>query len=366
MSFPTTLFGYIGRHFLIWFTATFAVISALMFMGDVVELVRRTSSLPDVPLSVIVEIAALKQPASAEQVTPFAILFGSILALWRLTRSHELVVARAAGVSVWQFLLPAIVLAFLGGVIGVTAFNPIASALNATRAQLENATLHRQSEALVLTGSGLWLRQGGGGGTQAVIHSVGLHQPEMRLDQATMLFFDADDRLVRRIDAPTAQLDGGRWHFAAADEWMPNLNTARHFERLDVPTDLTESKIEESFAAPDTLSFWSLPGFIDLLERSGFSADKHRLYFDSLLARPLLMCAMVLIAAVFSLRLQRRGGTAAMLFGGVAAGFMLYFLQAVAYALGQSSTIPVALAAWAPAGVSTLLGATVLLHLEDG
>ena len=55
----------------------------------------------------LLEMAALKLPHMAQEIMPFAILFGTMMAFWRLTRSNELVVARAAGVSVWQFLTPA-------------------------------------------------------------------------------------------------------------------------------------------------------------------------------------------------------------------------------------------------------------------
>jgi lipopolysaccharide export system permease protein len=64
--------------------------------------------------------------------------------------------------------------------------------------------------------------------------------------------------------------------------------------------------------------------------------------------------------------MQRRGGTTLMITAGVASGFVLYLLSDVVFALGLSSTIPVTLAAWTPAGVSWLLGASLLLHLEDG
>jgi len=47
-------------------------------------------------------------------------------------------------------------------------------------------------------------------------------------------------------------------------------------------------------------------------------------------------------------------------------GFVLYFFSDVVFALGLSDSIPVALAAWTPSGVATLLGLTTLLHLEDG
>jgi lipopolysaccharide export system permease protein len=135
---------------------------------------------------------------------------------------------------------------------------------------------------------------------------------------------------------------------------------------VSVDTNLTPRKMQDSFASPETMSFWELPGFIGLLENSGFSAQRHRLYFNALLARPFLFGAMVLLAASFSLRMQRRGGTTLMIAAGVASGFILYFLSDVVFALGLSSTIPIALAAWTPTGVSWLLGASLLLHLEDG
>ena len=137
-------------------------------------------------------------------------------------------------------------------------------------------------------------------------------------------------------------------------------------DEIHLATTLTPRKIEESFASPDTMSFWDLPGFIELLEQSGFPAQRHRLHFNVLLARPFLLCAMVLVAATFSLRMQRRGGATLMIVGGVASGFLLYFVSDIVFALGLSTKIPVTLAAWTPTGVSLIFGTSMLLHLEDG
>src|SRR5579871_4213895 len=120
------------------------------------------------------------------------------------------------------------------------------------------------------------------------------------------------------------------------------------------------------FRVADTMSFWDLPGFIKLLERSGFPAQRHRLHYDVLLARPFLLASMVLVAAVFSLRMQRRGGTTLIVVGGVASGFVLFVVSNIVFALGLSAKVPVALAAWTPTGVSLIFAASVLLHLEDG
>ena len=114
------------------------------------------------------------------------------------------------------------------------------------------------------------------------------------------------------------------------------------------------------------MSFWDLPSFIETLEKAGFSAVRHRLHWHNLLAAPLLMCAMVLIGAAFTLRHSRRGATTYVIAGGVFTGFALYFFSDVDLALGLSDFIPVTLAAWSPSGVAMLLGLTTLLHLEDG
>jgi lipopolysaccharide export system permease protein len=75
---------------------------------------------------------------------------------------------------------------------------------------------------------------------------------------------------------------------------------------------------------------------------------------------------MVLIAATFTLRHSRRGGTTFVITGGVLTGFILYFFSDIVFALGLSESIPVTLAAWTPSGVAILLGVAMLLHMEDG
>ena len=221
------------------------------------------------------------------------------------------------------------------------------------------------TSGLTLLRTGLWLRQSDGSGVPSIIHADRYIAKDNSL-RGVMFLFIADDRtLSRRIDASQAQLTDGEWQVEDGSVWRPD-RVPEHFDKVDVPTNLTPRKIQDSFASPETMSFWELPSFIRLLESSGFPALRQRLYFDSLLARPLLYAAMVLIAAAFSLRMQRRGGTAVMIAGGVACGFALYFLSDVVFALGLSATIPLALAAWTPAGVSALLGVSLLLHLEDG
>jgi lipopolysaccharide export system permease protein len=365
MSPWKTLFRYIARQFFTWCTIIFLSMMSIVFLLDYIELIRRAGTRPDATLLVLLEMAALKQPDMAQQVLPFAILFGTMMAFWRLTRSHELVVARAAGISAWQFLAPPLSVAFLVGVLMVTVFNPVASVMQASYEQLENRVLRGGADQLSLSRTGFWLRQSDQAGNHSIVHANGFAINRQALDNVMILFLAGDSKLARRIDAKQALLKNNLWEVHDGTEWKPG-EPLRPFVKIDVDTNLTMSKIQESFAAPDTMSFWELPGFIRLLDASGFSSQKHRLYFNALLARPFLYAAMVLIAASFSLRMQRRGGATLMIGAGVATGFALYFLSDVVFALGLSASIPIALAAWTPTGITWLLGATLLLHLEDG
>jgi lipopolysaccharide export system permease protein len=362
-----TLSAYFARQFFLWFCSVFGTMVIITFLLDYIELIRRGGSRAQATLGLLFEMAALKLPHTAQDVMPFGILFGTMLAFWRLTRSNELVVARAAGVSVWQFLTPPILVTALIGIFAVTVFNPIGSVMQASYETLENRVLRQGADQLSLSNAGLWLRQSDENGGQIVIHADKRGGPASAFEMVSLFFFNAVNRFTSRVEARSAQLHDGYWVIKDGMRWQPgDHDQPAPFDELRIATKLTPRKIEESFASPDTMSFWDLPAFIHLLEQSGFSAQRHRLYFNVLLARPFLLCAMVLVAATFSLRMQRRGGVTAMIVGGVVSGFVLYFLSDIVFALGLSARLPVMLAAWTPTMVSGIFGASMLLHLEDG
>lgn len=358
-----TLSGYIARQYLMWYLGfLFGLVGVIVLVSTVDRLDRLANK--DAPLTVVYEMVFLKLPFLSQEVMPFTLLFAGLACFWRLTRSHELVVTRAAGISVWQILIPVLGVALLVGVLTVTVLNPVASVLLGRFEQLEAKYIHNQSSTLSVSRQGLWLRQADPDG-QSVIHARRVTGTSMTLHDVIIFRFADRDRFVGRIDAARAVLRPGAWQVFEA--WVSSPGTrARFAERLEIPTELTREKILDSFAPPETISFWNLPGFIELLENAGFSATRHKLQLHRLLATPLLFAAIILLAVSFSLRPQRRGRVGLVIFGGALTGFLLYFVSNLVFALGLSGKIPVVLAAWTPAGITLMLGIAILLHLEDG
>ncbi len=367
---PFTLSFYITRVFCGAVSAMSAALTGLVALFDFIELLRRSISQPEATLGIVSGIAALRLPWIAMQVLPFAVMLGGLIAFWRLTRSSELIVARAAGVSAWQFLASPVLCAVLCGAGATGLVSPVAAVARAKADQLDDRYIRATGNSLVLAGGQLWLRQSDQElvpGGVAILHalSVGLEGDTLRARGVSVFREDGNERFIERIEATSAELGASRWVFDNARTVLADSlpDAAR---KLELRTDLTVDRIQESFASPDTFSFWALPDFISMLDRAGFSSIRHRLRLQSLLALPMLTGTMALLSAGFSMRPTRRGGVARMIAGGCLAGFLLFALSKVAEEFANSGALPTMLAAWAPAGAGLMFSVALLLHLEDG
>lgn len=364
MRLHPTFGAYVGRQFLVWWLSVMVGITFLIALIDTVENLRRTASSTDISLLGVLVMTAFKLPHLAQEAIPFTVLFGGMMAFWRLNRHNEFVVARSAGISAWEFLLPILLLSLLIGVVKITVYSPFASAMMLRFEQLESQYSKGKRSLAAISGRGLWLRQNTGD-AHYILHADAINPADMSIEKVIVFQFDDKERFTSRIDAERGALKNATWHLTEVRVTGPEI-PLRRLTTQQIPTDLTRENIQDSFARPETMSFWALPGFIDVLEKAGFSGLRHRIYWYSLIADPFLLCAMALFAAAFTLRPQRRGGATFIIAAGVITGFVIYFASDVVYALGLSARLPPLLAAWSPAIIGCLLGTGVLFHMEDG
>ncbi|HPD82571.1 MAG: LPS export ABC transporter permease LptG [Alphaproteobacteria bacterium] len=362
--FPVTLSFYLIRHYVLNFVIILLGLLGIIYLFDTVELLRRAANYPDVSLSLIFQMGLYKLPAVGQMVFSFAVLFSAMLTFWQLTRRHELVIVRSAGLSAWQFIIPIMVVAFLIGATKIAVVNPLGAVMVSKYYNLESEYLEHKTSLITLSGQGLWLRQDHDGG-YAILHAENIQMPDWVLKDVMVLFFSGDNNFLRRIDAPTSQLESGQWTFHDAIVNAPQALPEK-YNLLTLGTDLTINELENSFKDPQTISFWKLPAYIKIMEQTGFDSTSLRIFFQDLLAQPLLFMAMVLLAASVSLRPPRLRGTSLLIMSGVGIGFVVFFASSFLQALGGSQQIPIIVAAWFPALISFLLGLGALMVLEDG
>jgi lipopolysaccharide export system permease protein len=359
-----TLGRYFAGRFLISALGVFASIFVLLVLVDYIEMVRRTSSLASASAIMVAETSLFRVPQLLEKLTPFCVLIGAMTCYLALSRRLELVVARAAGVSAWQFISPALASALLLGVFATAVYNPVSAELREQSKKMEAELFGRDPGGGLQDATGFWVSQTTSEGN-AIINAARSEQQGKRLTGLTVFLFDPSYQFKERIDAGEATLENGYWLFKSVRRYSLDAPAVSQ-DSFRLATNLTPVQVQNSFSTPETVSFWQLPTYIRSSENSGVASAGYRLQYQKLVAQPFLLIAMVMLAAAVSLRFFRFGGVQKMVLSGVGAGFLLYVLSKVTEDLSKAELMHPIAAAWLPVCVGGLTGFLALLYQEDG
>jgi lipopolysaccharide export system permease protein len=357
----------LGRYFFFRYAAIttwfFLGIFALVFLIDFTELTGRIARIAGFSYAIALSISALRVPMIMLQTVPFVGLFSAMATLVSLNRKYELVIARSAGISAWQFLLPPCIGALLFGVIAVGLLNPIAAHGFSKSEQIESELRSGKSNT-VSADTAPWIRQKTKSG-DTIIGARAILNQGLEMADASFFSLDPQGNIFERRDARRAYLRDGYWELKDVKVLGPDGSLSTKASDR-VPTDLKPEFVQERLARPETIPFYELPAKIEVARSFGLKANAFAMQFDSLVALPFLLVAMTLIAATVSMRFARMGQSATMILGGIVAGFLLYVVSVLVKAFGVAGFVPTIVAAWFPVVVAMFFGVTFLLYKEDG
>ena len=359
-----TLNFYIARRFLLGIMTTMIVCALLIFMIDIVELLRQSGKYGEVPALKLATIALMRLPAYTEFLFGFAVLVGSIGALLFLGRKSELAVMRAGGMSAWQFLKPGLAVALALGIFGMVAFNPLAASGRALAEKRYAEAFGKEGNLLKTQSGSSWLRQDGADG-ESVVGAAAASNRGLTLTGVMVFSYDSAGHFVERVDAGRADLKEGYWLLHNA--WVSRLGLeAEKFDTYLVSTYLTPDRVQDALGTVFSISFWEFPDLIEVAEKAKLSSERLRIQYETLWARPLLCIAMVLLAATVSLRSFRSGGIQTMVATGMIGGFGFFLASEISRQIGVAGMAPAWAAVWLPVILLLVISTTVLLHQEDG
>lgn len=363
MIMGITIFRYFMTRYLVTATWFLAGILSLIFITDFNQINARFSGIASYSITTGVTIAALRVLIIFQQAMPFIGLFASMAVLIQLNRKYELVIVRSAGQSVWQFLTPLCVGAFVFGVFAILVINPIASRSFALGEEYQADLMSRSTGASSAL-STPWIRQFGAQG-DVIIGAKSVLSDGLVLISPVFILLDTNGVIKERIDGTKATLGDKQWVVSGATVSKHGA-VARKFDTTSVPTTLTAQLVRERLLSPEMIPLLELPKAIAIAKSLGYPSDRFAMQFHSLMALPALLVVMTLIAATVTLNFVRFGQSAKMILGGVLAGFMLYVVSVLVKAFGGAGIVPPIMAAWLPVVLAFLFGVSFLLHKEDG
>jgi lipopolysaccharide export system permease protein len=291
----------------------------------------------------------LELPGHLYELTPIAVLIGTIYALSRMAQSSEFTILRTGGLGPQRALS---LLAVLGVAFAVLTFvigdyvSPHSERLAATlRAAAKGSTFS-------VGGSGAWLKDHSvtPRGERSFSINVGSANANGELRNIRIFEFDADGRLVQRIGAAIGRVGNDRaWVLNDVERtlWNPSgSDVPLHIQEEKLatytwPSSLAAGVVAAAVLPANSMSTFELFNYIDHLADNEQAAQRYEIRFWKRALYPFACLVMVALALPFAYLHARGGGVSLKVFGGIMLGISFVLLNNVSGHLGM-------LRNWAP------------------
>lgn len=344
---------YLARTILL---STLLVCAVILGMQSFLLLIQQ---LPDVGLKNYTMLDAflfvpLELPSQFYPLFPMAGFLGAIIGLGKLSASSELIVMRAAGVSMkriaWSVLKAAIVMIVAMTILG-EGFGPV---WQQYAEKMRHSDLHPENH-------------------HALLHSIWMHENnrfthiQKLVDPSTMTgvsqyTFAPDGKLLQATSAESAHLIDGHWQLSHVQHTHFNHNniTASAEKNADLniifrphlQMQMTISSAQETLR--------DLYHTIQYRRSIGLGVNQFIYFFWQRVLQPLTTLVMIALAVPFVFGSYRQASMSVRIIGGVLLGFVFYMMNQLFGPITLVYQFPPILAAIIPTGVF-LMVAVILL-----
>jgi LPS export ABC transporter permease LptG/LPS export ABC transporter permease LptF len=345
---PRLLDLYVTRQFFRMLSLAFFGLMGLYYIGTVVDLSEKLFK-GQADGWLLAQYLGYSTPRFIYYVVPIATLVAVLGTIGSLTRSSELIVMRACGVSLYRAAVPLLLLGLLSsGMLFFLEEHVLADA-NKKADELED-TIHDRPHPTTSIASRNWLM----GGQDQIYYYDGFDRQRAALHNLTV-FEPATRpyRLVREVHAalatcPDRQCQDRQWQ--ATDGWEQRFEKDRRPTRVSFAgraialsplTDFTLAQVDASM-----MTFGELKDYIRRSRASGFSITEEEVNLQSKIAFPAVVLVMTALAIPFAVTTGRRGA----LYGiglAIVLSVAYWLLMAFFLAAGKAGLLPPPLAAWA-------------------
>ncbi len=337
--------------------ATALVLVVLLALAGLFEFIAELDDVQgDYKTPRVVLYTLLRLPQIAFEMLPIAVLIGSLLALGGLAANSEIIVMRAAGLSIRR----------LAGMVAITGFGLLVFTgllgefigppldYYARNMRLE-ARVEQEDDRL---GNETWVKDG------PVVMHLERVSSEFEFGSVYMFRFDEENNLAAIAKAENSGIDQN-------DQWLLENFRETRFENEGVKVvesslavesfDIDAEVLGISLVKPQSLSGRGLLGYIAYLERNALDSVRYETELWYRIARTATVMIMPILALAFVFGSLRTGGSGARLMIGIVIGLAYYLASEMLANSGQVFNLNPAMVAWLP---SAALAVVTLVALQ--
>ncbi|MGI6082146.1 MAG: LptF/LptG family permease [Limnochordia bacterium] len=352
---------YTFKEFSAPFLACVAGLTVMLLSGILFELADLIVS-RKMPVVTVLKLLLYKVPNVMAITLPAGALFATLLSLGRFAKDSELTVMRATGNSFCRLALPVFVASAMVSAMTFALNESIVPAAN-HRAE----TIYRQAlfkDGLTHVQANVFMR-----GPHGRTFYVGEVDRKARRIRSVMIFEPletSDSPFPVVITAREGVYTDQTWHLIAGvrrvlDEDGYVLQETG-FDQLDIPVQDSERLFGEQ-KTTDEMTRRELGEHVRLFQKSGIDIKRFEVDYHLKLALPLTAVIWTLVAAPMAVS-SSRGGRFYGVVVSIAVTFGYYVAVGVFRSLGGNGAVSPVLAAWIPNLLFTLVGLSLLIHVE--
>lgn len=364
---PNLLDLYISRLYLRILVMATAGMAGLFYISTFIDLSDKWFK-GQTTLGTLVAYLGWETPQFMAWILAIAVLLSALVTIGLLTKSSELIVMRACGVSLYRTAVPLLLFGVIAGVFLFALEERVLSVTNRRASYLKH---------LIRTGSPQtfdvlnrkWLM-----GRNGEIYRYEYYDPRRQeLNGLSVFEFDPVTRaLVRRTFATRASYEpranqGDKLAWAAHAGWQRefaagDVATFDQYQTARLPLEPSWYFVTEA-PAPDRMNFAQLKAYIATLMASGYNVLEYEVGLHRKVAYPFVAVIMTLIAVPFAVTTGRRGA----MYGvgvGIVLALVYWTMISIFAAVGSAGVIPPLLAAWAPNLIFGAAAAYLLLTVR--
>lgn len=359
-NYPT-LNKYLLKLFISYFLLTSTVIIATLILSSSFDLLQKMRAVEIAP-KVFWGLIFAKIPYLLNELSAIIGFLSVMIFLQRLTSKNEFIIILSSGVPIWRVFIVPLFMTFCFGILFVVVVSPLGSYGLRHYEKLEAKVTKRAASNVIVAPSGIFFFEEDKD-LHRVVQAKSISPANKQLHDITVLLVNEQNQFVRRIDAPSANLDNG----------ILQLNSPKIIEHdkvvdgevLDLPTKLSVSALVKRFISPEAIPIWSLRPTINKLAKSGIPTTVYQIYYYKQIFKPIIMLAMACLACWFvSLNVRDNSGPKIMVTGLVFGVVAYFLLEIILRVLAYSGFNPM-LAVLLPVLFLILISNFVILHFQE-
>lgn len=348
---------YLSREIM---TSTLLVTLGLLAMFSFFDLIQELDDIGkgNYNLGAVLFYVLLSAPGHMYEVTPVAVLLGTIYALAQLSHHSELVVMRTSGISVMSIGLALVkiglVFALVTFVVGELVTPISEKTAQKMRLQATDKVIAQEFR------SGLWVKDG------ASFVNIEEVMPDTSLKNIHIYEFGPDFRLRTVSNANGGIFEDNLWKLKGITQtqFFDNKIQTTRFDQAHWKSVIQPELLNVLLVVPEKMAAWNLYSYINHLSDNRQKTTRHEIALWSKLFYPMACLVMVIIALPIGFLHQRSGGIGKKILTGIMIGLGYQVINRVFMHMGLLNDWPPIASATGPTLLFLAGGIWMLSQME--